>query len=131
MFDPKIKILIVDDMTTMRKMVIKACMSIGFSEFVEAADGSAGWEALSNDPSIGIIISDWNMPNCTGLDLLKRVRITAKYKKLPFVLVTAESEKHQIIEAIQAGCSGYVIKPFTPETLSEKLEEAHKRFTKD
>ena len=128
MFDPAIRILIVDDMTTMRKLVTKSCQSLGFTNFVEAADGSLGWEALTNaEAPVGLIISDWNMPNCTGIDFLKRVRADARYKHLPFILVTAEAEKHQIVDAINAGVSGYVVKPFTPDGLAQKLEEAHKR----
>lgn len=130
MFDLKTKILVVDDMATMRKLVMRTCKNIGFTEFVEAADGSLAWEALGNNPGIGLIISDWNMPNCTGLDFLKRVRADARFKHLPFMLVTAEAEKGQIVDAIKSGCSGYVIKPFTDESLRGKLEEAHARLSK-
>lgn len=130
MFDPKTKILVVDDMSTMRKLVIRNCLAIGFTDFVEATDGSIAWETLNSTPGIGLIISDWNMPNCTGLDFLKRVRADARYKHLPFMLVTAESEKQQIMDAIKSGCSGYVIKPFTQDTLRDRLEEAHKRISK-
>lgn len=131
MFDLSIKILIVDDMGTMRKLVAKSCSSLGFTNFTEAADGVKAWEALTApDAQIGLIISDWNMPNCTGIDLLRRVRGDSRYKNLPFILVTAEAEKHQIVEAIQAGVSGYVVKPFTPASLSQKLEEAYKRLAK-
>lgn len=130
MYDLKTKILVVDDMSTMRKLVIKTCQKIGFTEFVEAADGALAWETINNDKTIGLIISDWNMPNCTGIDFLKRIRADARYKHLPFFLVTAEAEKHQVVEAIKGGCSGYVIKPFTPESLSGKLEEAHQRSAK-
>ncbi len=130
MFDLKTKVLIVDDMSTMRKMVIKACKTIGFSDFVEAVDGRQAWETIGSVPGIGLIISDWNMPNCTGIDLLKRLRVDARFKHIPFLLVTAEAEKHQIVEAVKAGCSGYVIKPFTAESINQKLEEAHKRLIK-
>jgi two-component system, chemotaxis family, chemotaxis protein CheY len=130
MFDLKTKVLIVDDMTTMRKIVIRTCKAIGFTDFVEAADGALAWEALGAAPDIGLIISDWNMPNCTGLDFLKRVRADSRFKQLPFLLVTAEAEKSQIIEAIKSGVSNYVIKPFTEEILKDKLEEAHKKLNK-
>ena len=131
MFAPDTKILIVDDMSTMRKLVTKTCQSLGFTNFVDAADGSLAWETLTNsEHKIGLIISDWNMPNCTGIDFLKRVRADSRFKNLPFILVTAEAEKHQIVEAISSGVSGYVIKPFTAESLSSKLEEAHKRLVK-
>lgn len=130
MFNTATKILVVDDMSTMRKMVIKTCQKIGFTEFAEAADGAIAWDTIQNDKKIGLIISDWNMPNCTGLDFLKRVRADARFKHLPFFLVTAEAEKHQVIEAIKSGCSGYVVKPFTSEQLAGTLEDAHKRLSK-
>lgn len=131
MFDSEIKILVADDMSTMRKIVMKNCQALGFKNFTEAADGALAWEALSAaKPGIGLIISDWNMPNCTGLDLLKRVRGDSRFKHLPFILVTAEAEKTQIVEALQSGVSGYVIKPFTPEALKKQLEEAFKKMSK-
>lgn len=131
MFDLKATVLVVDDMSTMRKLVIKACKEIGFTNFVEAADGKLAWEALAGAATpIGLVVSDWNMPNCTGLDLLKRVRGDGRLKNLPFFLVTAETEKSQILEAVQAGVSGYVMKPFTPDTLRAQIEEAHKRLKK-
>ncbi len=124
------KILIVDDMMTMRKLVIKCCKEIGFTDFIEAADGALAWEALNNaNPPVGLIISDWNMPNSSGLDLLKRIRSDSRLKHLPFLLVTAEAEKPQIIEAVKAGVTNYVVKPFTPDVLKTKLEEAHKKVT--
>ena len=129
MFDPSTKILIVDDMMTMRKLVAKACREIGFSDFTEAADGALAWEKITNqNPPFGLIISDWNMPNSTGLDLLKRVRSDSRMGKTPFVLVTAEAEQHQILEAARAGVSNYVTKPFTAEILKMKLEQVHKKM---
>jgi two-component system, chemotaxis family, chemotaxis protein CheY len=128
MFDLSTRILIVDDMMTMRKIVTKACKEIGFTDITEAADGALGWQAISEaKPPIGLIISDWNMPNSTGLDLLKRVRADSRFSKVPFVMVTAEAEQHQIVEAIKAGVSNYVVKPFTPANLKEKLEVVHKK----
>ena len=130
MFDPKTRVLIVDDMMTMRKIVGKICKELGFTDLTEAADGSIAWEAIAKaSPPFGLIISDWNMPNTSGLDLLKRVRSDARYGKLPFVLVTAETEQHQIVEAIRAGVSSYVVKPFTSESLKVKLEQVHAKLT--
>ena len=126
MFDPKTRILVVDDMLTMRKLVSKVCKELGFSDITEATDGALAWQAISTaSPPFGLVISDWNMPNCTGLELLKRVRGDAKFAKLPFVLVTAEAEQHQIIEAVKAGVSNYVVKPFTADGLKQKLEQVH------
>lgn len=128
MFDSSTRILIVDDMMTMRKIVGKNCRELGFSDFVEAADGQKAWEALSTaSPPIGLVISDWNMPNCTGLDFLKRVRADSRFKNVPFVLLTAESEGAQVAEALRAGVDHYIVKPFTPDVLLKKLEETHKK----
>lgn len=129
MFSLESKILVVDDMMTMRKLVQKALKEIGFKTMTEAADGQKAWEALNSDPTYHLIISDWNMPNCTGLDLLKRVRQDSRMKALPFVLLTAESEKGQVVEALKAGVSGYIVKPFTVEALKTQLEAVHKKIS--
>lgn len=128
MFDPKTRVLVVDDMMTMRKIVTKACKDMGFDDITEAADGQKAWEAIqAAEPTIGLVISDWNMPNCTGLDLLKRVRADSRFKKLPFILLTAESEGQQVAEAVKSGVDNYIVKPFTPDLLQKKLEETHKK----
>ncbi len=129
MFDPKTRILVVDDMMTMRKLVSKVCKELGFSDITEAGDGTAAWESISNAPApFGLIISDWNMPNCTGLDLLKRLRGDQRFSKTPFVLVTAEAEQHQVVEALKAGVDQYIVKPFSPDDLKSKLEAVHKKY---
>jgi two-component system chemotaxis response regulator CheY len=130
MFDVKTRILIVDDMMTMRKLVGKACREIGFTDITEASDGAKGWEAITSaNPAFGLVISDWNMPNATGLDLVKRIRGDGRFGKTPFIMVTAETEAHQIKEAIVAGVSNYVVKPFTAEGLKEKIEAVHKKMS--
>jgi len=130
MFDLKTRILVVDDMMTMRKLVSKACNAIGFQDITEAPDGAQAWEKITNAaPSFGLVISDWNMPNCTGIDLLRRVRSDSRFGKTPFILVTAESEQTQIVEAIKAGVSQYLVKPFTPDSLKEKIELVHKKMS--
>lgn len=129
MFAPTTRVLIVDDMSTMRKIVKKTCTEIGFTDFSEATDGNQAWELIgSANPPIGLIISDWNMPNCTGLELLKRVRADHRYKKTPFLLVTAEAEQAQVLDALKAGVDQYVVKPFTKDDLVKKLEIAHKKY---
>ena len=126
MFSPTVKILIVDDMMTMRKIVGKNCKELGFTDITEANDGVQAWEKITTAPSpFGLIISDWNMPNCTGLDLLKRVRGDSRFGKTPFLLVTAEAEKTQIMEALQSGVDGYVVKPFTGEALRDALQKVY------
>ncbi len=126
MFDPLSKILIVDDMSTMRKIVKKIMRDLGYSNFDEAADGNQAWEKVQAG-SFDLIVSDWNMPNCSGLDFLKRVRSDPRVSKTPFLLVTAEAEQHQVAEAIRSGVDQYVVKPFTTDSLKAKLESAYKK----
>jgi two-component system chemotaxis response regulator CheY len=124
MFDPKTRIL------TMRKIVVKVCKDIGFSDLLEAPDGAKAWEVLdAASPPVGLVISDWNMPNVSGLDFLRKVRADARFAKLPFIMVTAEAEQHQVVEAIKAGVSNYVVKPFTPDQLKDKIEAVHKKIS--
>ena len=128
MYDSGIKILVVDDMMTMRKLVMKALKELGFSNLVEANDGAKGWEALSAPgANFSMVVSDWNMPNCTGLDLLKRARSDSRFANIPFFLVTAESEKSQIVEALKAGVTGYIVKPFDTQTMKTIFEESSKK----
>ncbi len=131
MFDPSTRVLVVDDMSTMRKIVAKVCRECGFTSIAEAADGKQAWEAVQQaQPPFGLIISDWNMPNCSGLEFLKLVRADEKHKKTPFLLVTAEAEQTQVIEAVKAGVDQYVVKPFTVNDLKAKLEIVYKKYNK-
>lgn len=126
MFKLDANILIVDDMLTMRKLVKKACQTLGFRQFIEAVDGQDAYRKLLDAPTpIQLIISDWNMPNCSGLEFLKKVRANEKHKELPFVLLTAEVEIHQVKAAVEAGVSSYLIKPFTADGLKQKLNTAY------
>lgn len=127
MYNPSIKILVVDDMMTMRKLVKIGLQSMGFSQFEEAEDGQKAWEILKNNPEIGLIISDWNMPNCTGLNFLKMVRADDHFKNLPFILMTAESEFSQVKSALEAGVDNCVSKPFTSQSLKEKLSLTYQK----
>jgi two-component system chemotaxis response regulator CheY len=120
--DTSIKILIVDDFATMRRILKNILKQLGFKNLVEADDGTTAWEILQ-EQEIDLIISDWNMPKMTGLELLKKARADAKYKAAPFLMVTAEAQKQNVIEAVQAGVSNYVVKPFTAEAISDKLEK--------
>jgi len=129
MFDPKTKILIVDDMLTMRKIVSKILKELGYSDITEAVDGNDAWEKVQASNGYGLIISDWNMPNCTGIDFLKKVRADAKHVKTPFVLVTAEAEQAQVAEAIKSGVDQYVVKPFSKDILKGKLELTYKKVS--
>jgi len=120
--DLKIKILIVDDMSTMRRIVKNALKQIGFSNIEEAEDGTTALSKLRAEP-FNFVVSDWNMPNMTGLDLLKAIRSDGALKSLPVLMVTAEAKQENIVEAVQAGVSNYIVKPFTAETLKEKIDK--------
>jgi len=118
--DDDIAILVVDDFSTMRR-ILKSCLQqLGFKNISEADDGVNAMSKLKTK-DFKLIISDWNMPNMMGIDLLKAVRADEKYKTVPFVMVTAEGLKENVMEALKAGASNYVIKPFTAEILGQKL----------
>lgn len=118
--DPNMNILCVDDFSTMRRIIIGLLKQLGFRNIAEADDGSTAMEYLKDNP-VDFIVSDWNMPKMTGLDLLKAVRANEKYKAVPFLMVTAESEKDHILAAVKAGVSNYVVKPFKADVLQEKI----------
>ena len=113
-------VLIVDDFTTMRRIVRKILRDLDFEDILEAEDGSAAMSVLKGT-KVDLIISDWNMPKMTGLELLKEVRSTDNLKGIPFLMLTAEAQKENIMEAVKAKVSNYIVKPFTPEGLQEKL----------
>lgn len=120
--DLQIKILVVDDFATMRKVVRNLLKQVGYENIVEAEDGVMALKALKSQ-KIGLIISDWNMPNMTGLELLKSVRSDEDLKATPFLMVTAEALQDNVIAAVKAGVSNYIVKPFTAETLNEKISK--------
>jgi two-component system chemotaxis response regulator CheY len=117
-----IKILIVDDFSTMRKIVKNILLQLGFKDILEADDGTTALELLKKQ-KVDLIISDWNMHKMPGIELLKTIRSDGELKNIKFIMVTAEAQKENVIEAIKCGVNQYVIKPFTPETLKEKLEK--------
>jgi len=119
MADTNLKFLVVDDFSTMRRIVRNLLKELGFSNVDEAEDGIAALAKLRST-NFDFVVSDWNMPNMTGLDLLKEIRSDANLKHLPVLMVTAEAKKENIVSAAQAGASGYVVKPFTAATLEEK-----------
>ena len=120
--DTSIKVLVVDDFATMRRIVRGVLKQMGFTKIVEAVDGAVAYETLKKEKDVKLIVSDWNMPNMTGLEFLKAVRADENFKTIPFVMVTAEGMKENVVEAVKAGVSNYIVKPFTPEALGEKLE---------
>ena len=123
------KILIVDDFSTMRRIIKNLLRDLGFTNTQEADDGSTALPMLQNG-DFDFLISDWNMPQMKGIDLLKSVRSDDRLKNLPVLLVTAEAKREQIIEAANAGVNGYVVKPFTAEILKEKIERIFERLNK-
>lgn len=116
------KFLVVDDYSTMRRIVKNLLHDLGYANVTEADDGKTALPLLQNG-SFDFLITDWNMPGMPGLDLLKAVRANDRLKKLPVLMLTAEAKREQIVEAAQAGVSGYVIKPFTAVTLKEKIDK--------
>ncbi len=118
-----LKFLIVDDSVTMRRIVINSLKNLGYENYVEAADGKEAMAKLGIDPTINFIITDWNMPNMSGLEFTKAVRGDANFQNIPILMVTTRGVKEDIVEALQAKVSNYVVKPFTPQVLKEKIEQ--------
>lgn len=127
--DYKLKILVVDDFSTMRRIVKNILKQLGYENIEEAEDGAHAYNKLKSG-SFGFVVSDWNMPNMDGLELLKKVRSDPELKGLPFLMVTAEAEKEKVIEAIKAGVSNYIVKPFTAEVLKEKMDRIFEKLGK-
>jgi len=122
MADVKMNILVVDDFATMRRIVKNILKQLGYENIHEADDGTSALEVLKRE-KIDFIISDWNMPQMSGIELLKTVRATEAWKDLPFLMVTAEGQKENVIEAVKNKVNNYIVKPFTPETLMEKISK--------
>jgi len=120
--NPRLKILVVDDFATMRRLIRNLLQDLGFANVSEADDGKTAWPMLQNG-DFELLITDWNMPGMPGLDLLKAVRADERLARMPVLILTAEAKREQIVEAARAGVSGYVIKPFTAETLKAKLDK--------
>ena len=118
--DRDMNILVVDDFATMRRIVKTLLTNLGFHNIDEAEDGKVAFSKLQNK-KFDFIVSDWNMPNMMGIDLLRAVRADDSMKEIPFLMVTAESNKENVLEAVQAGVSNYIVKPFTQDTMEEKL----------
>ncbi len=129
MSDPKMKFLVVDDFSTMRRIVRNLLKELGFTNVDEAEDGLIALQKLNTLP-FDFVVTDWNMPNMDGLTLLQKIRATPSLKHLPVLMITAEAKKENIIAAAQAGASGYIVKPFTAATLSQKLEKIFEKMGK-
>ncbi len=129
MFDLKMKILVVDDFSTMRRIVKNILKQLGYENIDEAEDGAQAYSKLQGG-DFDFVVSDWNMPNMDGLELLKKIRSDERLKALPVLMVTAEAEKEKVITAIQAGVNNYVVKPFTAEVLKEKMDRVFEKLAK-
>ncbi|MBR9727344.1 chemotaxis response regulator CheY [Shewanella intestini] len=125
--DKNMKILIVDDFSTMRRIIKNLLRDLGFNNTQEADDGSTALPMLQKG-EFDFVVTDWNMPGMQGIDLLKAIRADDSLKHLPVLMVTAEAKREQIIAAAQAGVNGYVVKPFTAATLKEKLDKIFERL---
>ena len=125
--DKNMKILIVDDFSTMRRIIKNLLRDLGFNNTDEADDGNTGLPKLQSG-NYDFLVTDWNMPGMTGIDLLKAVRADDKLKTLPVLMVTAEAKKEQIVLAAQEGVNGYIVKPFTAQTLKEKIDKIFERI---
>lgn len=127
--DMKTKFLVVDDFSTMRRIVRNLLKELGFLNVDEAEDGAIALSKLNNE-TFNFVVTDWNMPNMDGLALLKQIRATPELKHLPVLMITAEAKKENIIMAAQEGANGYIVKPFTAATLSEKLNKIFEKLEK-
>lgn len=127
MVDTNMKFLVVDDFSTMRRIVRNLLKELGFANVHEAEDGVDALNKLRGG-GFDFVVSDWNMPNMTGIELLRNIRKDPALKHLPVLMVTAEAKRENIIEAAQAGASGYVVKPFTAATLDEKLKKIFEKM---
>ncbi len=131
MFPPKTKVLVIDDMSTIRRVIVKTIAELGLTNVTEADDGATALPLLKDALNAGmpfdLIISDWNMPKMKGLELLKVIRQDPFLANTPFLMVTAEAEMKQVMEAVQAGVDNYIVKPFTKKMIEDKLLIVHKK----
>jgi two-component system chemotaxis response regulator CheY len=116
-----LKLLVVDDSSTMRRIIKNTLNRLGYKDILEGADGVEGWTALDTNPDVEMLITDWNMPEMNGLELVKKVRADARFVDMPIIMVTTEGGKAEVITALKAGVNNYIVKPFTPQVLKEKL----------
>ena len=117
------KLLVVDDSSTMRRIIKNTLQRLGFDDVLEAEHGVDAWLILERTPDVDVLITVWNMPEMNGLDLVRKVRAEKKYENMPIIMVTTEGGKAEVITALKAGVNNYIVKPFTPQVLKEKLED--------
>jgi two-component system chemotaxis response regulator CheY len=134
MFPLKSKILVVDDSNSVRMLIVKCLRNLGYTEIVEATDGTTAWQVLeisvATQSPVQLILTDWNMPHMRGLELLERCRQHEQLRKVPVIMITSESQMPHIVAALKSGVSGYIVKPFSEDTLRSKLETIWSRFSR-
>lgn len=116
------KLLVVDDSSTMRRIIKNTLQRLGYEDIYEAENGVEAWDILDKNSDMGVLITDWNMPEMNGLDLVKKTRADERFTDIPIIMITTEGGKVEVITAIKAGVNNYIVKPFTPQVLKEKLE---------
>ncbi len=121
------KILIVDDSSTMRRIVSNCLDKIGYREVVQAADGVEALEVLDKQKDVGLILADWHMPIMDGFTLLREIKSREGIQNIPFIMITTQTERQSVIDALQTGAANYIVKPFTPDVISEKIAEVFER----
>lgn len=115
------KLLVVDDSSTMRRIIKNTLVRLGYKNILEGGNGVEGWEQIDANPDVEMLITDWNMPEMNGLELVQKVRADERFKDTPIIMVTTEGGKAEVITALKAGVNNYIVKPFTPQILKEKL----------
>lgn len=116
------KLLVVDDSSTMRRIIKNTLQRLGYEDIFEAENGVEAWDILDKNSDMGVLITDWNMPEMNGLELVKKTRADSRFVDIPIIMITTEGGKVEVITAIKAGVNNYIVKPFTPQVLKEKLE---------
>lgn len=116
------KLLVVDDSSTMRRIIKNTLQRLGYEDIYEAENGVEAWDILDKNSDMGVLITDWNMPEMNGLELVKKTRADERFVDIPIIMITTEGGKVEVITAIKAGVNNYIVKPFTPQVLKEKLE---------
>lgn len=117
------RLLVVDDSSTMRRIIKNTLARLEYKDVLEAEHGVEAWQIMCENDDIDVLITDWNMPEMNGLELVKKVRAESKYEDMPIIMVTTEGGKTEVIVALKAGVNNYIVKPFTPAVLKEKLED--------
>jgi two-component system chemotaxis response regulator CheY len=116
------RLIVVDDSSTMRRIIKNTLTRMGHKDVLEAEDGVEAWSIIDANPDIEMILTDWNMPNMNGLELVQKLRADGRFKTVPIIMITTEGGKSEVITAMKAGVNNYIVKPFTPQVLKEKLE---------